>query len=111
MVTEIKRLGVYEFMIVLLILIFVANHQAQANSDNVDGGVTVNKIDSYQQGNAEGISAGLVDYPYRNSDCPVKHSTAYCLGWAGGYETGFNAQKSDDESNRQNDDENSDNDD
>jgi hypothetical protein len=98
------------FIITSLILIFAVHQYAQANSDDHVGDID-NKIDGYQQGNADGISAGLVDYPYRNSDCPVGHSTAYCLGWTGGYETGFNAQKTDDESNRQNDNENSDNDD
>jgi hypothetical protein len=34
-----------------------------------------------------GRSAGIVDYPYRNSDCPIRHSMAYCLGWSGGYTT------------------------
>ena len=56
-----------------------------------------------QQGHADGESAGIADYPYRNSDCPVGHSTAYCLGWSGRYETGFNAQKTVDESDRQGD--------
>jgi hypothetical protein len=60
-----------------------------------------NSIDSYQQGSDDGRSAGIVDYPYRNSDCPIRHSMAYCLGWSGGYTTRFNAQKTIDESDRQ----------
>jgi len=110
MIAEIKRLDLCGLTLVLLILIFAAHQQAQANSDNL-GGDTDNAIDSYQQGNADGKSAGLVDYPYRNNDCPVGHSTAYCLGWTGGYETGFNAQKTVDESDRQSDDDNDDDDD
>ena len=110
MAAEIIRLYMTRFIIISLILIFAVHQQAQANSDNHSKD-TDNKIeDSYQRGNADGESAGLVDYPYRNSDCPVGHSTAYCLGWTGGYETGFNSQKTDDESNRLNDNENSDND-
>src|ERR687891_666153 len=108
MIAEINRLHLCRLTIVSLILIFAAHQQTQANSDE-HGGDTDNEIDSYQQGNADGISAGLVDYPYRNSDCPVGHSTAYCLGWSSGYETGFNAQKTIDESNGQNDNVNSDN--
>ena len=38
---------------------------------------------------------------YRNSDCPSGHSSSYCLGWDGGYATGFNAQETIDESVRQ----------
>lgn len=111
MTAEITRLHMTRLIIIIpLILIFAVHQQAQANSDNHVRD-TDNKIDSYQRGNADGESAGLVDYPYRNSDCPVGHSTAYCLGWTGGYETGFNARKTDDEFNRQNDIDNSDNDD
>jgi hypothetical protein len=110
MVAEINRLHLCRLTIVSLILVFPAHQQAQANSDD-HAGDTDNEIDSYQQGNSDGESAGLVDYPYRNSDCPVGHSTAYCLGWSSGYETGFNAQKTIDESNGQNDNVNSDNDD
>lgn len=107
---KIIRLHMTRFIIISLVLIFAVHQRAQANSDNHSED-TDNKIeDSYQRGNADGESAGLVDYPYRNSDCPVGHSTAYCLGWTGGYETGFNSQKTDDESNRLNDNENSDND-
>ena len=111
MTAEITRLHKTRLIIIPLLLIFAVHQQAQANSDNYVGDID-NKIeDSYQRGNADGESAGLVDYPYKNSDYPVGHSTAYCLGWTGGYETGFNAQKTDDESNRLNDNENSDNDD
>jgi hypothetical protein len=53
------------------------------------------------KGAMTGRSAGIVDYPYRNSDCPIRHSMAYCLGWSGGYTTRFNAQKTIDESDRQ----------
>ena len=98
-----KRLDLCGLMVVLLIIILLAAHQqAQANSDNLGGDID-DEIDSYQQGNADGRSAGLVDYPYRNIDCPVGHSTEYCLGWSGGYETGFNAKKTIDESTRQSD--------
>jgi hypothetical protein len=99
-----KRLDLCGLMVVFLIIILLAAHQqAQANSGNLGGDID-DEIDSYQQGNADGRSAGLVDYPYRNIDCPVVgHSTAYCLGWSGGYETGFNAKKTIDESARQSD--------
>jgi len=101
------------FMVVAQFAVLAAQQQqVQAGSSSGDLGRDIdNEIDSYQQGNADGKSAGLVDYPYRNSDCPVGHSTAYCLGWTGGYETGFNAQKTVDESDRQSDDDNGDDDD
>ena len=111
MTAEIIRLHMTRFIIISLMLIFVGHQQAQANSDNHSEDTDNKTEDSYQRGNADGESARLVDYPYKNSDCPVVHSSAYCLGWIGGYETGFNAQKTDDESNRLNDNENSDNDD
>ena len=98
-----KSLNLCGLMVVLLIIILLAAHrQAQANSDNLGGDID-DEIDSYQQGNADGRSAGLVDYPYRNIDCPVGHSSEYCLGWTGVYETGFNAKKTIDESARQSD--------
>ena len=106
MIAEIKsltnrRLDLGGLTVVSLIIIFAAHQQAQANSDDLGDDID-NSIDSYQQGSDERRSAGIVDYPYRNSDCPIRHSMAYCLGWSGGYTTRFNAQKTIDESDRQN---------
>ena len=90
----------YRPIIASLVIIFAVNQQAHASSDNLDSGMD-NGIEGFQQGNSEGLSAGIADYPYRNSDCPVGRSTTYCLGWSGGYEIGFNAQKAIDESDKQ----------
>ena len=62
--------------------------------------VNAEGIDSYQQGSADGRAAGIADYPNNDNDCPSGHSTAYCAGWSGGYRTGFNAQRTLDESGR-----------
>ena len=62
--------------------------------------VNAEGIDSYQQGSADKRAAGIADYPNNDNDCPSGHSTAYCAGWSGGYRTGFNAQRTLDESGR-----------
>ena len=62
--------------------------------------VNAEGIDSYQQGSADGRAAGIADYPNNDNDCPSGHSTAYCAGWSGEYRTGFNAQRTLDESGR-----------
>jgi hypothetical protein len=43
-------------------------------------------------------AAGIADYPNRNNDCPSGHSAAYCVGWTSGYNIGFNAQTTIEES-------------
>jgi len=73
------------FMVVALFAVLAAQQQqVQAGSSSGDLGRDIAEdIDSYQQGNADGRVTGIADYPYRNSDCPSGHSTAYCLGWDG----------------------------
>ena len=91
-------------LMVTLIIMLLAQQQkpVQVGSSSGDLGSDIDEgIDGYQQGNSDGRAAGIADYPFRNSDCPVGHSAAYCLGWDGGYATGFNAQKTIDESDRQ----------
>jgi hypothetical protein len=79
----------------------VPQQQVQASSFFGDLGRDLDEgIDSYQQGSADGRAAGIADYPNNDNDCPSGHSTAYCAGWSGGYRTGFNAQRTLDESGR-----------
>jgi hypothetical protein len=88
-------------MVTLFMLLAQQQQPVQAGSSSGDLGRDIDEgIDGYQQGNTDGRAAGTADYPYRNSDCPSGYSSAYCLGWDGGYATGFNAQKTIDESGR-----------
>ena len=90
-------------MIMLSIILSAQLQQVNGGSSFDDIGRDVDdRTDTSQRGSEEGRAAGIADYPYKNSDCPTGHSTAYCLGWDGGYTIGFNEQKAIDESGRQN---------
>ena len=47
---------------------YICSTSASTSDSDKLGGDTDNSIDSYQQGNSDGKSAGLDDYPYRNND-------------------------------------------
>ena|SRR5262245_22877654 len=90
-------------MIILSVILSAQLQQVNGGSsiDDLERNVD-DRMDTYQDGSEDGRTAGITDYPYKNSDFPTGHSTAYCLGWDGGYAIGFNEQKVIDESERQN---------
>lgn len=107
---EIMRLYFAYLMVTLSVILSAQLQQVNGGSSFDDLGRDVDdRTDTYQQGSEDGRAAGIANYPYKNSDCPTGHSTVCCLGWDGGYTTGFNEQKAIDESGRQNS--NGDNDD